>query len=177
MMLQRMYYDLIRLYRSSKASNQLELLSQPRLIAVDFDGCLTNDYVYLNSNGLESVRLTRKDGLGADRLKKMKIRVVIVSSETNQVVQQRAKKMRIDVIQGTTDKLSSLNQFLLELNIPWSQTWFIGNDINDLKVMEKASLSLCPLDSAPEIIATSDVVLPVKGGDGVLNFLARVLEA
>ena len=36
----------------------------PKLIISDFDGCLTDDRVWLNEHGEEFVAANRKDGLG-----------------------------------------------------------------------------------------------------------------
>jgi len=45
-----------------------ELLSSVRLIAFDFDGVFTDNTVYVNQDGIETVRCWRSDGLGLARL-------------------------------------------------------------------------------------------------------------
>ena len=58
----------------------------PKLLFTDFDGCLTDDRVWLNQEGEEFVAANRKDGLAIKRLKNIGIQVVIASTETNKVL-------------------------------------------------------------------------------------------
>ena len=58
----------------------------PKIIFTDFDGCLTDDRVWLNHDGEEFIAANRKDGLAISRLKKLGVTVVITSTETNKVV-------------------------------------------------------------------------------------------
>ena len=150
---------------------------KPSLIATDFDGCLTDDKVYLNDEGIEFVQVTRRDGLGAQRLKDLNVAIVILSSESNKVVSARARKMGVDVVQNVANKVEALKGFVEEHSILWSDTWFIGNGMNDKELAEKASFVLCPSDAALEIRKISDVILPLKGGEGILNYIARIIEA
>ena len=58
----------------------------PKIIFTDFDGCLTDDRVWLNQDGEEFVAANRKDGLAINLFKELGIAVVITSTETNKVV-------------------------------------------------------------------------------------------
>ena len=59
-------------------------------IFFDFDGVLTDNFVYLNDKGEELVKLNRADGLAFNALNYLKIPTYIFSSESNKVVRQRA---------------------------------------------------------------------------------------
>ena len=43
-----------------------------KLFVFDFDGVLTDNKFYLDEKGIESVRLSRSDGLAFDKLKSLK---------------------------------------------------------------------------------------------------------
>ena len=58
-------------------------------LVFDFDGVLTDNFVHLNQNGIESVRCSRADGLAFDVLRKLKKSVYILSTEKNTVVSSR----------------------------------------------------------------------------------------
>ena len=88
----------------------------PKIIFTDFDGCLTDDRVWLNQDGEEFVAANRKDGLAINRLKKLGITVVITSTETNKVVSARAQKLGIEALQGLTDKVTSIDNYLSKSN-------------------------------------------------------------
>ena len=148
----------------------------PKIIFTDFDGCLTDDKVKVNMFGKETVRANRKDGLAVKRLRKLGIEVVISTSETNKVVDIRAKKMKVELLKGLENKVEAISKYLNEKSLNWSDVWYLGNDINDLGAIEKAELSLCPLDAAIEVFDKAKVVLSRRGGEGLLSEIASRLE-
>ncbi len=148
----------------------------PKIIFTDFDGCLTDDRVWLNQEGEEFVAANRKDGLAVKRLKNLGIQVVIASTETNKVVLARGNKMGVDVLQGLADKAEAIEQYLEQKNLSWNDIWYIGNDVNDLGAIERSNLSICPADAVKKVRKSVDVVLKTKGGYGILSEIATLLE-
>jgi N-acylneuraminate cytidylyltransferase len=148
----------------------------PKIIFTDFDGCLTDDRVWLNQEGEEFVAANRKDGLAVKRLKNLGIQVVLASTETNKVVLARGNKMGVDVLQGLADKAETIEQYLKQKGLSWNDVWYIGNDVNDLGAIERANLSICPADAVKKVRKTVDVVLKTKGGNGILSEIATLLE-
>ena len=148
----------------------------PKILFTDFDGCLTDDRVWLNQDGEEFVAANRKDGLAVERLKNLGIQVVIASTETNKVVLARGTKMGVEVLQGLADKAESIDQYLKQKNISWNDVWYIGNDVNDLGAIEKAKLSISPADAVKKVRKTVDIVLKTNGGRGILSEIATELE-
>ncbi len=149
----------------------------PKILFTDFDGCLTDDRVWLNQEGEEFVAANRKDGLAVKRLRNLGIQVVIASTETNKVVLARGNKMGVDVLQGLEDKAGAIEQYLNQNNLTWKDVWYIGNDINDLGAIKRASLSLCPADSVKKVRKTVDVVLRTNGGYGILEEIVTSLDS
>ena len=156
----------------SKISNS----KLPKIIFTDFDGCLTDDRVWLNQDGEEFVAANRKDGLGVKRLKNLGIQVVIASTETDKVVSSRGNKMGVEVLQGLEDKAEAIEQYLKQKNLTWNDVWYIGNDLNDLGAIERANLSLCPADAVKKVRKTVAIVLKTNGGKGILSEIATDLE-
>ena len=150
--------------------------SKPKIIFTDFDGCLTDDRVIVNEHGEEFVSANRKDGLAAKRLKDIGIKVVITSMETNKVVLARGNKMGVEVLQGLSDKAKAIDEYLGKNKLTWEESWYIGNDINDLCAINKAKFSLCPNDAVDVVLKTVDYVLKTKGGFGILSEIATELE-
>ncbi len=148
----------------------------PKILFTDFDGCLTDDRVWLNQDGEEFVAANRKDGLAVKRLKNLEIQVIIASTETNKVVLARGNKMGVDVLQDLADKAEAIEQYLKQKNLSWNDVWYVGNDVNDLGAIERASLSLCPADAVKKVRKSVDVVLKTKGGYGILSEIATLME-
>jgi YrbI family 3-deoxy-D-manno-octulosonate 8-phosphate phosphatase len=148
----------------------------PKIIITDFDGCLTDDRVWLNQDGEEFVAANRKDGLAVNRLKTLGIEVLIASTETNKVVLARGNKMGVEVLQGLADKAEAIEQYLKQKELSWNDVWYIGNDVNDLGAIGMASLSLSPADAVKKVRKTVDIVLQTNGGSGILSEIATELE-
>ncbi len=140
----------------------------------DFDGVLTDNRVYVNQDGNESVCCNRADGLAFDALKKLKLPTFILSTEANPVVVARAKKLQIPVLHGINDKRKALAKLTTEKSFNINRIFYTGNDLNDYYVMEDCGFSCCPADSHPEIRANSDFLLTSRGGEGVVR---EILES
>ena len=149
--------------------SKINKIQKPKIIITDFDGCLTDDRVWLNQEGEEFVAANRKDGLAVQRLKNLDIQVVIASTETNKVVLARGNKIGVEVLQGLANKAESIEQYLKQRNLSWSDIWYLGNDVNDLEAIRKAKLSLCPSDAAKAVRKEVDLKLKTKGGYGALS--------
>ena len=157
--------------------SKLHKITKPKILFTDFDGCLTDDRVWLNQDGEEFVAANRKDGLAIKRLKNLGIQVVITSTETNKVVSARGNKMGIEVLQGLSDKAASIEQYLNQKNLSWSDVWYLGNDVNDLGAIRNAKFSICPSDAVKAVKKEVDLKLKTKGGYGVLSELATLFES
>jgi YrbI family 3-deoxy-D-manno-octulosonate 8-phosphate phosphatase len=157
-------------------NHKLKKREKPKVIFTDFDGCLTDDRVWLNQDGEEFVAANRKDGLAVQRLKKLGIKVVIASTETNKVVLARGNKIGVEVLQGLVDKAEAIDKYLRENNLVWKDIWYVGNDINDLGAIEKAKYSICPADAVKKVKKSVNLILKTKGGHGILEEIVSNLE-
>ena len=111
------------------------------------------------------------DGMAVQILKDHKIPVAILTSENNKAVLQRAKKLKIPVLQGVDNKTSALKSLLEEKNYKMDCVLYVGNDLNDYNVIKACGFSVCPADSHPAIKDIVDVVLKTPGGMGVAREL------
>lgn len=141
----------------------------------DFDGVLTDDRVYLDEEGRESVCCSRKDGLGFDILRRTGLKLFILSTEKNPVVSRRGEKLRVPVVQGVTDKRAALTELGVTQGFDLTRTLFIGNDVNDLPAMRACGFSACPADAHPTVRAEAAFVLATLGGMGVAREIVEGL--
>ena len=144
-------------------------------LVFDFDGVLTNNKVYVNQDGMESVCCSRADGLAFDALRKLEIPVYILSTESNPVVSVRAHKLKVPVMQGVKSKIDSLKSLCSEHNYNSNNILFVGNDLNDYRVIEFCGFSACPADSHDSIKNISTFVCSSKGGEGIVRELLEVV--
>jgi len=140
-------------------------------IVFDFDGVLTDNFVYLNQEGVESVACSRADGLAFDVLHKLNKPAFILSTENNSVVSMRAKKIKIPVIQGVINKVEAIKELAENKKYDLKNIFYVGNDLNDYLVMQICGYNACPIDSHPKIKEISQNILTSKGGNGVAREL------
>lgn len=143
-----------------------------KLIVYDFDGVMTDNRVFITQDGKESVACNRGDGLGINLIKDMSISQIILSTENNEVVLQRAKKLGIPAFHGVINKKQSLSSYCLEKKIDFKDILYVGNDINDIDVMALVGLPVCPADAHEKIREISIYITKAIGGAGVVRELA-----
>lgn len=162
----------LQIKKPTVLSRKFDLNKYIRII-FDFDGVFTDNKVYVDSNGIESVRADRADGLGINMLfnyiKKhnFKLDVFILSQEVNKATSQRAKKLKVKCYKGVNNKLEFVaNKYSYK---SLAKTIYFGNDMNDYDLMSVAGFSFAPNDAHPEIKKIASVVLDVNGGSGFVR--------
>ena len=148
-----------------------------KLIVYDFDGVMTDNKVYIDQNGNEMVQVSRADGLGVSEIIKLGIQQIIMSTEVNPVVTQRAIKLNIPCLQGLDNKKDALVDYSKKIDIDLKMVAYVGNDTNDMGAMEIAGFSFCPKDSHESIKEIADHILPRNGGDGVIRELLDIIKS
>jgi YrbI family 3-deoxy-D-manno-octulosonate 8-phosphate phosphatase len=141
------------------------------LFVFDFDGVLTNNFVYLDETGKESVRCSRSDGLAFDVLHRLGKTTYILSTEKSLVVEARAKKLNTSVVQGSINKVETLKKIAKTENCKLQDILFVGNDVNDYYAMQLCGYRICPVNSHIRIKEISQVILKTSGGNGVVREL------
>jgi 3-deoxy-D-manno-octulosonate 8-phosphate phosphatase (KDO 8-P phosphatase) len=157
-------------------------LATLRAIAFDVDGVLTDGTLAWSTAGDESKRFSFTDIMGISLLRRLDIKMALISGEPSPLVDRYAEKMNIPfVMKGTRDKATALRDFTVKFEIPLEQTCFFGDDVNDLSAMEIAGLCACPSNAAAEVlahVAQRGYVSLLPGGHGaVRSFADAILEA
>ncbi|TGL99195.1 KdsC family phosphatase [Leptospira jelokensis] len=150
--------------------NSIEsLFKQVELIAFDFDGVFTDNFVIVNEKGEEAVRCSRSDGLGLSRLKSLGVHLVIISTEKNPVVSKRAEKLGLDCYQNIDDKGIEIRRVASLLKVKLENTMFVGNDINDIPALSSVGIPVGVNDSYPEIYPHIKYRTQKNGGKGAVR--------
>lgn len=147
-----------------------------RLVAFDFDGVFTDDMVYVLQDGSEAVRCFRGDGLGLQKLARLGIETVIISTEVNPVVMARAGKLKIPCLQNVADKRIALEELIRERGIAMSEVAFVGNDINDLPVLKCVGLPIVVRNAHPDTIRYALYQTTCSGGHGAVREICDLVE-
>jgi YrbI family 3-deoxy-D-manno-octulosonate 8-phosphate phosphatase len=150
--------------------------SQIKLVITDVDGVLTDGGMYYSKNGEILKKFNTRDGMAVELLRNNKIPVVIITGEKSQIVLSRAKKLLIkDVFIGIKKKELLLPKICKKYKIKEDNIAYIGDDINDLKILQQVGFSASPKDGMSVIKKKSNYVCKVKGGEGVLREVADMI--
>ena len=125
----------------------------------------------MDEDGKESVICSRADGLAFDVLRKIQKPTYILSTEDNPVVTARAKKLKIPALQGVKDKVKAIRDLSDAEGYNLRNVLYVGNDLNDYRVMQVCGLNACPSDSHDKVKGASTCILRTKGGNGVVREL------
>jgi YrbI family 3-deoxy-D-manno-octulosonate 8-phosphate phosphatase len=147
------------------------------LVVYDFDGVMTDNRVLVLQDGTEGVMANRADGLGVERVGALGLPQMILSTETNDVVKARARKLKLEIITGCRDKKTALQDYCRERGHDLRRVLFVGNDVNDLPVMQVVGFPIAPADGHPAVKQIAFAVTRAKGGEGVVKELSERLVA
>ena len=144
-------------------------------VVFDFDGVHTDDYVYVNQEGVETVRVKRGDGMGIGMLKDAGLHLLILSTEKNPVVTARAKKLGVTAITGQDNKAKALLGWLEDNKLDPARVAYVGNDINDKGCLEMVGWPVVVGDAHPDVKLLARLTLESPGGEGAVRELADLV--
>ncbi len=135
--------------------------------------------VYYSEKGDELKKFNTRDGMGLNLLQQAGIKTGIITTENTQIVERRAKKLKLNyVIQGKRDggKLASALEICHEEGIAIEEVAYIGDDINCLELLSRVGLAACPADAVDAVKEIPGIrILSKKGGEGVVRELIDLI--
>ena len=154
-----------------KTSALKSKLSAIKLLVLDVDGVMTDAGLYFTENGDYIKKFNARDGMAIARMTAKGFQIAIISSGFNgEAVQRRAEMLGIQHCSvNKIEKLTRLEQVCASLKIGLENVAMIGDDINDLEIMEKCGFSACPADAVPTVKETVDLILSSTGGNGCIR--------
>lgn len=150
----------------------------PRLIITDIDGVWTDGGMYYDQSGNEWKKFNTNDSAGILFCKKLNIKTAIITGEETQIVKRRAEKLNVDFLfQGVKDKLKVALELCRELNISLKEVAYIGDDLNDIKLLKAVGFSACPANAAVYIKNKVNFITTKNGGDGAFReFVEEIIS-
>lgn len=163
-------------------SQRIDGLQSLQAIAFDVDGVLTDGTLsWSSANHEESKRFSFADIMGVSLLRRLGLKLALISGEPSPLVDRYAEKMHLHhVVKGTRDKASAVREFAAKFSVPLEHTCFFGDDVNDLFAMEITGLCACPANAATEVrehVTQHGFVSTQPGGFGAVREFADALLA
>lgn len=142
-----------------------------KLLVLDVDGTLTDGGVYISEKGEQSKKFNVKDGMGIVMLKKSGTEVGIIShSSVSEMISNRANTLKLKYVYvGQQPKLEVLQLWIQELDITLEEVAYMGDDVNDLDIINVCGLTACPSDAMAIVKEKVDHVMSMRGGEGAVR--------
>lgn len=156
---------------SFKSHDLQKKLDKIKLLVIDVDGVMTDGGMYFTENGDQMKKFNTKDGMAIIALTKSNFQVAIISSGfKGEAIKARANMLGIQFCYvGRDPKLGILDEHLKDLGLNYENVAIIGDDINDLPIMQKIGLSACPKDAVKEVKKACDIILTTNGGQACVR--------
>ncbi len=159
-----------------------------KVFLTDVDGCMTDGGMYYTESGDEFKKFCVYDGMGIVLLRKAGIPCGILTSENTNIGLKRGKKLGLEyvytgvgrVVDGVKmTKLDAARTICKELDITLDEVCFVGDDVNDLDLLQHAGVAACPANAVEVVKAVPGIIhLTKKGGEGAIREIAEmILEA
>lgn len=153
-----------------------EKIKKIKLVLTDVDGVLTDGGMYYSEQGQVMKRFNVKDGMGVVRLQKADFEVGIISTDKSKIIQTRGEKLKLNIIRyGVKDKKETLLEICKKKHLEPENVAFIGDDVNDISILEIAGFTACPNDAFSEIKKMVDYVCSTNGGQGAFREFAELI--
>ena len=149
-----------------------------KLILLDVDGTLTDSGIYHGNNGEELKKFNVKDGYAIVNAQELGIEFGIITGKESELVRTRANELNIKYLyQGISEKTLILDEIMQITGLQKEEIAYMGDDLNDIKIMKKVGFSGTPLDGVNETKIIADFVSTKNGGEGaVREFIETILK-
>ena len=146
------------------------------LLVLDVDGVLTDGGLFYDNNGEILKRFDVRDGLGIKLLLENNIEVAFLSGGSSSCTISRAKHLGIrNCFCKVRNKKFVIEKLMKNLNFKKNQIAFVGDDLNDLILIDCVSLFISPANADKLIKSNSHILLKNKGGNGAVREISELI--
>lgn len=147
-----------------------------RLVCTDVDGVLTDGSLHYGDFQGHAKAFHVRDGAGIKWLQRAGIPVAFISGLDSPATWNRAKHLGVeDCYAGHLAKLPVLDELCAKHGLAYDQVAHVGDDLHDLPLLSRVGLAACPEDAVPEVLEVCHLVVPLRGGRGVLRAVAEAI--
>ncbi len=154
-------------------------LKKIKAIVFDVDGVLSLNTIAMDSEGVPVRTMNIKDGYAIQLAVKLGLKIALMTGGRNEEIRKRYAYLGVqDVFLNCKVKLNTWDTYLKENNLQPEEIIYVGDDIPDYEIMQRAGCPCCPKDACADIKALSTYISDCNGGMGVArDIIEQVLRA
>ncbi|MBQ0007826.1 MAG: HAD hydrolase family protein [bacterium] len=149
--------------------NFKQKLNDVKAFIFDVDGVLSPNTIPMDSNGVPQRMSNVKDGYSINLANRLGYIIGIITGGKEEAVRLRFENLGLnpaDIYLAQSDKVAAYEEIKARYCLDDNQIMYMGDDIPDLKVMERVGVPVCPADAVPEVQEISIYVSNIAGGRG-----------
>ena len=151
-----------------------------RVLLMDVDGVLTDGRVWLLSrrdgSASELKGFSAYDGAGLKVARAAGLRTGVITGRESAAVAQRARECEIEfVFQSRAVKLAAYEEILRATGVSDGEVAYVGDDLPDLPLLERAGLAVAVANAAPEVKRAAHFTTVRAGGDGAVREVIELI--
>jgi len=154
-------------------NNYKSLLREVRALLFDIDGVMTNGIFQMGPDGQPVRNLNSKDGYALQLAVKKGYALGVISGGHCPGVKQALQRLGIHhIYMKAAHKVDAWDDFLAiheSDGIVAQNCLYMGDDIPDYPLLERAGVACAPFDASPEIRGIADYISPRRGGEGCVR--------
>ncbi len=149
-----------------------------RLVSLDCDGVMTDGTLYYGEDGRQWRAFHVHDGVGIRMLLEAGLAVAFVTASRTAAIERRAEVLGVaHCLVGVDDKREALAGLCRRLGIGFEAVAHMGDDLNDLPVLEAVGLPATVANAVPDVLAAARYTTRRGGGQGAVREFAEWLLA
>ena len=149
--------------------------SHIKLLLMDCDGVLTDGRLWLFEDEEQKAFHTH-DGLGLSLLHRAGLKSGIITGRSSQAVARRATELGVEFVQqGDAEKTAAFEQVMQLAGVTENEVAFVGDDLTDIPLMQRAELAVAVSDARPEAISIAHYVTTMPGGRGAVREVIELI--
>jgi YrbI family 3-deoxy-D-manno-octulosonate 8-phosphate phosphatase len=108
--------------------------------------------------------------MAVELLRNQGIKTVFMTKENSQIAKQRGKKVQAAaVFVNIISKEKLLSKVCHKFRVSPEEVAYIGDDVNDIKIMKLVGLSATPINGLHQVKKIADYICKSRGGEGVFR--------
>ncbi|MCY4548013.1 MAG: HAD-IIIA family hydrolase [Defluviicoccus sp.] len=147
-----------------------------RLVSLDCDGVMTDGTLFYGEDGRQWRAFHVHDGVGIRMLIEAGLEVAFVTASRTDAIRRRAEVLGVKhCLVGVGDKKEALVELCSRLGIGFDAVAHMGDDLNDLPVLEAVGLAATVPNAVPAVHAAAGYTTGRAGGAGAVREFAEWL--
>ncbi|MFC3907659.1 KdsC family phosphatase [Legionella dresdenensis] len=159
-------------------NNLIEKAKKIKCLVCDVDGVLTDGLLYMDNTGNELKAFNVQDGMGLKMLMAADIRVAVITTARNAVIDHRMQQLGIDLyFKGQVDKRQAFAELKEKLGFELDEIAYVGDDLPDLPLIKQVGLGIAVSNAVSQVKEFADWITAGHGGRGAVREICELILA